>query len=285
MDYVSDEEFNEIRNDYFNRIKKVRPAIRTIITLIDEGSVTSAQRREIQEGIGIVSSEIQLLKKTRNFSKEQLEVLTHLENEVNQFDTSIAEALKRHERVMNEPIAKIDYVKMFNLQREELLSKQYIDTNATYASLMKMINKFETIQKSADWTNMSEDRKNSINSIMNELSKKKAEVVNISADVLSKNGKIALSIASVILALLASIQGWGWICITLPLTLYYIFNMLLTRKTQKTIDIIVFAVLAAIMLSIILPIKGSLIATIPLAIFGYLFIKHNRGLIGEKGEH
>ncbi|MBR4325118.1 MAG: hypothetical protein IKP73_06295 [Bacteroidales bacterium] len=285
MDYVSDEEFKEIRNDYFNRIKKVRPAIRTMISLIDEGSVTSAQRREIQESIGIVFSEIQLLKKTRNFSKEQLEVLAHLENEVNQFDTSIAEALKRHEKVMNEPIAKIDYVKMFNLQREELLSKQYIDTNATYASLMKMINKFETIQKTADWTNMSEDRKNSINSIMNELSKKKAEVVNISADVLSKNGKIALSIASVILALLASIQGWGWICITLPLTLYYIFNMLLTRKTQKTVDIIVFAVLAAIMLSIILPIKGSLIATIPLAIFGYLFIKRNRGLIGEKGEH
>ena len=297
MAYVSDEEFNEIRDRYFHIITGIRNPLQTIITGIGNYTLTSSQEKELRGHFKYFWSEIKLLKNTRNFSQEQLSVLAQFENEMKGYETAVNNAYSQRANHLNLEKAKNAYeMAMYgglsnwtgwdydlnSTVYDAVLNKKYVKGSSLYKYLCDMTDACTKFQRSEDWNLIDSEKQQNVNNRLQRLLQKQAEVVRISADVLSYKGKIILLAASVVLAVITSIQGLEWCCITVPLAYYYVFKILLPHQTQKNVDITIFAVYAAMMLSIIIPIKWSSIAIIPLAIFGYWYIKSNKDLIGQE---
>ncbi len=300
MDYVSDEEFKEIRDRFHYAVVNVREHIQTIVNGINRGSeeLYYLRRGEIQKIMEDASSNIRLLKNTRRFSQEQLDILAQYENEIKGFETSINNAYGQRDQKARLEKAKMAYDMAMNggglsnwtgwdydlnsTVYDAVLNKKYVKGSSLYKYLCDMIEACSKFQRSEDWNLIDSEKQQNVNNRLQRLLQKQAEVVRISADVLSYKGKIILLAASVVLAVIASIQGLEWCCITVPLAYYYVFKILLPHQTQKNVDITIFAVYAAMMLSIIIPIKWSSVAIIPLAIFGYWYIKSNKDLIGQE---
>lgn len=298
MDYVSDAEFKEIRDYYFDLVTKLKGPLQDILNGIHRGVVSRQylQREtgfEQQAGFEPFWSKLRLLKNSRHFTQEQLEVLAHFENEVKGYETSINNAFGQIDNKIRIEVAKagyetamngpgMNYMSLEGSRNELVLNKKYVKNTSLYKDLCDMIDACTKFQHSEDWNLIGFEKQQNVNNRLQRLLQKQAEVVRISADVLSYKGKIILLAASVVLAVIASIQGLEWCCITVPLAYYYVFKILLPHQTQKNVDITIFAVYAAMMLSIIIPIKWSSVAIIPLAIFGYWYIKSNKDLIGQE---
>lgn len=283
MKFVSDEEFNQIRDDLYYKITQTRQPFQVLVNTIDAGKYNSKHDKVLNNIFDTFYSDLNLMRQTNNFSKKQLAILAQFENEMDKYKDAINQAKSRRyarEAKINSSDDYDSIVRDIMSNSTSLFSENYVTSNYQYDGLLRRIDTINDFQNSDNWNYLSDAYKQHIQSIKDRLLNKKTEVEKNSVDV-SKNVRYAFTIIAIVLTYLSFEAGWAWLFLTIPLTYYYILNIL-SRWTMKKVQIVVFAIYTAIMLSIILPIKWSWVALIPLAILGNWYINKNHGCIGNK---
>lgn len=281
MGYANKEEQFIAQIEHFVNNEKV--LLRDALSHI--GDTEIAHEKEVRRIATDALAKIDLNKRTYDFTKRQIQILAEYEKELKELDRFINSAYDQYwhrDSVRWSNDQYNDITRDLFVSSSNLLNKNYVAFSSLYNELVTFINKINDFQHSKSWQYLDAEKQQYLQNIYDKMQNKKTDVEQKSTNVFYGNNRPLFAIIIFGLAILASIQGAEWLCVTIPLAYFYITNMVLFRMSMKSVEITLFATYIAIILSIIIPVKGSSIAIFPLALFGLIYIACNKNLISEK---